>query len=68
MSKPDNPKEWLCPLCYKMCKFGTMGCDDPDQCSETKNYVYEMTRKFPNGRISNKRGVGISEIANEDKS
>jgi hypothetical protein len=62
--KVENPTEWLCPLCYKYCKFGTMGCDDPDTCPEPKNYVYMMRKHFPDGRVT-KRGVGISEIANE---
>jgi sulfite reductase beta subunit-like hemoprotein len=43
-----------------------MGCDDPDKCPETKNYAYMMTRKFPQGRLSNKRGIGLSQISNED--
>jgi hypothetical protein len=63
--KPDNPTEWLCPFCYKYCKFGTVGCDDIDTCPEEKNYAYFMRKNYPNGRVS-KRGVGISEISNEE--
>jgi sulfite reductase beta subunit-like hemoprotein len=43
-----------------------MGCNDPDKCPEEKNYAYMMTRKFPQGRLSNKRGIGLSQISNED--
>lgn len=65
MSKDKKPEEWLCPFCYKYCKFGTFGCDDIDACPEPKNYVYMMRKKFPNGRVA-PRGIGISEIANKD--
>jgi len=65
--KADNPKTWMCPFCYTDAPFGKFGCDNADTCPETKNYVYMMTRKFPNGRgVSDRRGVGISEIANQE--
>lgn len=65
--KQKNPALWKCPLCVKLCPFGAMGCADPLQCEEEKNVNFLAHVKRKKAQMQdNAKGVGISEISNEE--
>lgn len=66
MGVKHNGDTWLCPLCYKECKYGTNGCNDPFTCDEPKNIVGR--NRLKRGKVSkgNVVSIGIAEIANKE--
>lgn len=63
-AKVEKQETWNCPLCYKRCQYGTMGCNDPTICDEPKNIHYQYYHKE---KQSSGKGIGISEIAEKGK-